>query len=135
MIVDIGQGIKTNLETISDLRRVYAPDETPDSVNEFPAAAIRHTGTDYQQTMGGAATHEFTVTVFVTNQDSPSAFTRLLPFLEPSGDSSIVAALQADTTFDGSADDMTVVSNTGQSIISWAGLQYLGTDFTIEVWE
>lgn len=134
----IGSGIKTNLANVTGLKRVYAPNELPEVVNEFPTAVIQHVGTDYYQTMGldsSHSKHAFKVKVFLTNQDQPSAFNRLLDFLTKTGSDSIVQKLMADSTLNGSASDITVVSNTGQSIIPWGGIDYLGTEFDLEVWE
>ena len=132
----IGSGIKTRLATITSLRRVYALNELPESINEFPCAVVMHTGTQYGVTMGGACDqHDFTVKVFVTNQDQPSAFNRILDYLTRTGSDSVVAAIRADTTLNGSASDVTVMSNAGQGVITWGGTQYLGTEFTLEVYE
>ena len=134
----IGTGIKTNLGGVTSLKRIYACNELPETVNEFPAAVIQHVGTDYYQTMGldsSHSKHAFKVKVFLTNQDQPSAFNKLLDFLAKTGDDSIVQKLMADSTLNGSASDITVVSNTGQSIIPWGGVDYLGTEFDLEVWE
>jgi len=132
----IGSGIKTNLSNITSLSRVYAPNEMPNQINEFPCAVIQHVGTEYGLTMGGALDkHDFRIVVFITNQDTPSAFNRLLDFLASTGDDSIVQAIRDDITLNGSASDVTIIDNTGQSIITWAGVQYLGTEFNLEVYE
>jgi len=134
----IGSGIKTNLANVTGLKRVYAPNELPEVVNEFPAAVIVHVGTDYYQTMGRDSSHDrhdFKIKVFLTNQDQPTAFNRLLDFLAKTGNDSIVQKIMADSTLNGSASDVSVVSNSGQSIITWGGIQYLGTEFDLEVWE
>ena len=137
-VESIGSGIKTNLGNVTGLKRIYASNELPEVVNEFPAAVIQHVGTEYYQTMGRDSSHDkhqFKVKVFLTNQDQPSAFNRLLDFLTKTGSDSIVQKLMADSTLNGSASDITVVSNTGQSIIPWGGVDYLGTEFDLEVWE
>ena len=134
----IGSGIKTNLANVTGLKRVYAPNELPEVVNEFPAAVVQHVGTDYYQTMGRDSSHSkhaFKVKVFLTNQDQPTAFNKLLDFLALTGDDAIVQKIMADSTLHGSASDVSVVSNSGQSIITWGGIQYLGTEFDLEVWE
>jgi len=134
----IGTGIKTNLGGVTSLKRIYACNELPETVNEFPAAVIQHVGTDYYQTMGLDSSHDkhdFKVKVFLTNQDQPSAFNKLLDFLTKTGDDSIVQKIMADRTLNRAASDVTVVSNTGQSIIPWGGVDYLGTEFDLEVWE
>ena len=137
-VESIGSGIKTNLGNVTGLKRIYASNELPEVVNEFPAAVIQHVGTEYYQTMGRDSSHdkhECKVKVFLTNQDQPSAFNKLLDFLTKTGSDSIVQKLMADSTLNGSASDITVVSNTGQSIIPWGGVDYLGTEFDLEVWE
>ena len=134
----IGSGIKTNLANVTGLKHIWAPNETPESVNEFPAAVIQHTGTNYGITMGGDSAHdrhEFTIKVFLTDQDQPTAFAALLDFLERTGDNSVVQKIRADHTLAGTASGVTVISNSGQSIITWGGVQYLGTEFTVEVYE
>jgi len=134
----IGTGIKTKLGSVTGLKHIYAPNETPESVNEFPAAVIQHTGTNYGITMGGDSAHdrhEFTIKVFLTNQDSPTAFNALLDYLARTGDNSIVQKIRADQTLGGTASGVTVISNSGQSLITWGGVQYLGTEFTLEVYE
>ena len=132
----IGSGIKTNLATITSLQRVYAPNELPESINEFPAAVVMHTGTNYGVTMGGACDrHDFTVKVFVTNQDQPSAFAKILDYTARTGSDSVVAAIRADTTLNSSASDVTVMTNAGQGVITRGGIQYLGTEWTLEVYE
>jgi len=133
----VGDGIKTNLSNISGLR-VFAPKELPGSLNEFPVALILHSGTSYQQTMGGDSsydTHRFRILIAVSNQDQPSALTALLDYLDKTGDKSVRASLEADPTLDGSAQDIVIISNTGQGGFSWGGMLYLGTTFELEVYE
>jgi len=132
----IGSGIKTRIATITSIQRVYAPNELPEAINEFPCAVVMHTGTEYGVTMGGATDqHDFSIKIFVTNQDQPSAFNRILDFLTRTGSDSVVAAIRADATLNGSASDVTVLTNAGQGVITWGGVQYLGTEFTLEVYE
>lgn len=132
----IGTGIKTTITGVTGLKRVYAPNEMPGSINELPCAVVMHSGTEYGLAMGGVgAKHEFRIMVMATTQDHAGAFDKVLPFLEASGGSSIFAALLADRTLGSSADDFTLVSNEGQSMITWGGIQYLGTAFNLEVYE
>jgi len=137
-VESIGTGIKTNLGNVTGLNKIFATNEIPDSINSFPAAIIQHTGTTYGITMGGDNshdTHTFKIKIAVTKQDSPSAFNKLLDFLTKTGDNSIVQKLNADPTLNGSASDITVISNSGQGGFEWAGVLYLGTEFDIEVYE
>lgn len=137
-VESIGTGIKTNLGNVTGLNRIFATNEIPDSINDFPAAVIQHTGTNYGITMGGDSSHDvhtFKIKVAVTRQDSPSAFNKLLDFLTKTGSDSIIQKLRADPTLDGSASDITVMSNSGQGGFEWGGILYLGTEFDIEVYE
>jgi len=134
----IGTGIKTNLGNVTGLKRTYAPNEIPETINEFPCAVILHIGTDYGITMGGDSSHDrhtFKVKVFVTDQDQPSALNLLMNFLARTGSDSVVQKIRADTTLAGSASTVTVMSNAGQGVITWGGIQYLGTEFDLEVYE
>lgn len=130
----IGDGIKTRLQTITGLR-VFAPDELPDSINEFPAAVILPGETVYHAHFGGDADYTFRIIVMTGKQDNPSALNRLLPYLELTGTSSVKAAIETDATLNGSADDCKVVSNTGLGVTSWGGVSYLSTEFTLQVWK
>ena len=128
----VGAGLAVILEGISKLR-VYAPSELPDSLNDFPCALILHAGTTYQQAMGAAATqeHRFRVKLAVTKQDMPSAMSRLLDYLDNTGDSSVRAKIWADPTLNSSCDTSWVATDTGQGGFIWGGQLYLGTEFEI----
>jgi len=132
----IGTGIKTRLQTISALKRVYAPNETPESINEWPVAVITHDSTPAALTMGSNHwLHRFTVMLLVTDQDSASAFDKLIPFKEGTGTSSVEAALRGDVTLGGVASAVINIEKGEDSILSYGGQQYLGTTFDFEVVE
>lgn len=132
----IGNGIKTNLGSVKGLKRIYAPKEIAGAVYELPCAVIQHLGTDYNQNMGCTiGKHTFKIQVLVATQDRPSAFDRILDFIARTGDDSVEQKIRADTTLNSSAQAVTVISNSGQGIISWAGVDYLGTEFDLEVYE
>lgn len=130
----VGTGIKTNLSNITDLR-IYAPNELPDSINEFPTALIQHIGTIYDQSMGGLQIHTYKIKIALTRQDLPSALNAILDYLENTGAKSIRAKIDADPTLNGSAQTASVISNSGQGAFMWGGILYLGTEFEIEVHE
>lgn len=132
-IETIGEGIKTRLITISDLR-VFAPNEIPEAINELPAAIILPGVTEYKTAMDGDSDYNFVITLIITKQDQPSGLDRILPYMESSGDSSIVAAIYADRTLNSSADTCRVPRNNGIIPIQWGGITYLGTTFDVQVW-
>lgn len=129
-----GNGLKTRLETIPGLR-VYAPNELPKKINEVPAAIILPGATEYDQTFGNATqTVIFRVLIILTNQDQPEALAKIYDYADSTGNSSVYAAVDGDTTLDGNADDSRVTDNSGAGAITWGGHEYLGTEFTVEVY-
>lgn len=129
----IGTGIKTRLETISGLR-VFAPNELPDSINQFPCALILPGDVTYDATFDDAADLRYRILLLVSKQDSPSAFNKLLDYLEVTGTYSVKAAIEADSTLGGTASDCRVSNNKGASSTVWGGHMYLSTEFELLVW-
>ena len=132
-IKTIGDGIKTRLETISSLK-VFAPKELPDSINQFPAALILPAETVYDATFDNQADLRYRILILLTKQDTPSAFGKLLDYMEVTGTYSVKAAIEADSTLGGTADDCRVSRNQGASFTLWGGVQYLSTEFELLVW-
>jgi hypothetical protein len=128
----IGDGIKTNLSTISGLR-VYAPKELEDSL-ELPCALILLGINDYATTFDGAYDCTFRIIICVTKQDSPSAFNDILDYIEPTGSDSIFAAIDADNTLDSSCSASKLARNLGIGSTVWGGIVYLSTEFELQVW-
>jgi len=130
----IGTGIKTRLQTISGLQ-VFAPNELPDTINHFPTALILPGETRYNAHFGGDADYILRIIVLITKQDQPSALNKLLDYIELTGTYSVKAAIDADTTLNGSADDCRVTRNLGIGTTDWGGVGYLSTEFEILVWK
>ena len=129
----IGTGIKTRLQTISKLR-VFAPNEIPDSISDFPAAVILPSSTTYNMDFDASPDYTFRIIVFLTIQDKPSALNKLMDYIEPTGTYSVIAAIEGDRTLDSTADDCQVKSNSGFGAIPWGGHIYLGTEFELQVY-
>ncbi len=129
----IGSGIKTRLETITGLK-VFAPNELPDSINQFPAALILPGTTEYHAMFSGDANYVFRIIILFTKQDQPSALNKLLDYIELTGTYSVKAAIDADRTLNASADDCKLTRNLGIGVTSWGGYNYLSTEFTLEAW-
>lgn len=96
-------GLKTRLETISALKRVY--DYAPETVSEDPAAVIMLDGTDNKRLVGGSTfTADFRVTVYVHAGRVSEAMTDLDDMASPLGAKSLEAAVDADPTWDSKVD-------------------------------
>ncbi|MAH45854.1 hypothetical protein CMI37_08485 [Candidatus Pacearchaeota archaeon] len=133
----VGTGLKTVLSDISGLR-IFAPNELPDGIPELPCCLILHAGTKYNQSFGGTSSkqqHRFRVKIALTKQDTPSAFNKILDYLDITGSYSVYAKIEADTTLDGSCSDSWVIEDTGQGGFVWGGVTFLGTEFLVEAWE
>lgn len=128
----IGTGLKTTL-SISGLR-VFAPNELPDSVNQLPAALILPGETNYGTSFGADYNYSLRILILVAKQDSPSAFNKILDYIEPTGSSSVLAKVKADRTLDGSCEDCKVLRNLGVGATVWGGITYLSTEFEVAIW-
>ena len=127
----MGNGIKTRLQTITDINHVYAPNELPNVINEFPCALILPGITEYNQTFTNKIDVAFRILVVMSKQDNPSALNRLLDYMEPTGSDSVYTAIDADTTLGGAADDSFVTKCSGVGAVTWGGHVYLGTEFEV----
>lgn len=130
----IGSGLKTRLQTISDIAIVFAPNEIPDSIPALPCAIILPAHTDYDSTFSGEYDCEFRILILLAKPDLPSALNRILDYANPSGSDSVRAAINGDNTLGSSADDCQVTSNSGAGFTTWGGTQYLSTEFEIVVY-
>lgn len=129
----IGTGLKGILDDISGLR-VFAPNELPDTINEFPAAVIVPGEVRYHADFAGDYDFSFRVIILLTSQDKPTAFDKILPYIEASGASSVLAKIDADPTLGGTCDTCQVTRNTGVGVTSWGGVMYLSTEFEVAIW-
>lgn len=127
----IGTGLKTLLETISDIKSVFAPNELPESINELPSALIIPGETEYDKTFGGAIDCHFRIIILLAKQDQPTALNRMLDYANPTGTDSVRAAINADNTLDGSCDSSQLISNSGAGFTVWGGHLYLSTEFEL----
>ncbi len=130
----IGSGIKTRLETISSIRRVFAPSELPDSINQFPTALIIPGETTYDTAFDRNSGFTFRILLVFTKQDQPSVLANMLDYIEISGSDSVVAAINGDSTLNSSADDSRIISNKGLGTTVWGGITYLSTEWELQAW-
>jgi len=78
-----------------------------------PMAVVSVGEVEYNYTMKGGATVNYTVTVYVSRADEPSGLFEVRDYLSPYGDRSIRAAL--DTPYDSDAIETRAHVDTGQS--------------------
>jgi hypothetical protein len=128
----IGSGLKTILAGIEGLR-VYSPSEIPDSP-DLPCALILPGETDYNSDFSANYDINFRILILVTKQDSPSAFNKIYDYIEPTGDSSVLAKVQADRTLGATCDSCKVSKNLGIGSANWGGITYLSTEFEIQIY-
>jgi len=133
-MLEIGDGIKSRLQTIRGLR-VYSPKELPDSINQFPAALVVPGETAYVTALSSTdADYNFRIILAFSRADSPSAISKMLPYIGVEGEKSIVEAIHGDVTLDENAHTCKVTRNLGIGALSWGGQTYMSTEFLIQVW-
>lgn len=130
-VSSIVSGMATRLESISGLRvQEQVLDTAP-----VPVALIGPPSSiSYDEVMArGADLYTFSVRVLVARASERSAQVSLFDYLSGTGTKSVKAAFEADKTLDGSADTCRVTAATGIGIYSYGEVDYLGSDFTVEV--
>lgn len=128
----IRDGLSTALGAISGLR---AYDTVPGQVS--PPAAIVEPASPlivFDSTMGrGSDELAFNVTVLVQYGTDRTSQDALDAYLAGSGASSVKAAIEADDTLGGIVSYARVASATDYGPMTFAGVDYLGVRFSVEV--
>ncbi len=128
----IRQGIQTNLKTINGLR---CYDVWPDQLN-CPAAIVRPVQGDFHQTAGDDPRILFEVTMLVApiEQGFVRGQNKLDAYLGESGADSVKAAIEADSTLNGTVEDVIVRRWRDYGPMEVAGIgEYIGVKFDLEV--
>ncbi|MEU8055710.1 hypothetical protein [Microbispora bryophytorum] len=130
-IIEILEGIESRLATIPGLR---TSEIVPDQVNPPIAVVGVPPISNYHATMGrGKFALEPTVTVIVSSAMDRSGQRALAEYANPTGDKSIVAAIEGDKTLGGVVDDCIVVSFDPLGLESVGAVDYYGGLFTLRV--
>ena len=130
-ISSIRDGLKTRLATISGVR---AYDVIPDSFAPPAAIVAPPTRIQYGASLGKAwDSVTFTVRLLVAKATDRSAQDRLDAYLDSTGATSIVAAIEADPTLGGAANLARVIACQGIGVYDYAGVALLGAEFTVEI--
>ena len=131
-LAGIRDAIKTALETITSLRKVY--DTMPESIGDLPAVTIAPKHGPYHEAFDPTKmTHNFELTLFITKgQSFAEAQDELDAYIAPTGASSIRAAVEG-ATLTGHADSIMVTGYRDYGGLEYAGQQYIGCHFDVEV--
>lgn len=125
----IRTGLATRLRTIADLQ-VY---EYPPGTIVTDAAIVRRRNTAYDVTFDGADDTTWGLTVLVPFSNTEVGAAALDDYVSPTGDKSVVVAIQGDPTLGGVVDYSRVVSAEGERVTSYAGINYLSVEFNLEI--
>ena len=128
----IGSGIKVLLGGIAGLR-VYAPNEIPDTL-ELPCALILAGESLYATAYDLSFDLTYRIVVCISKQDTPSAFNKILDYIDTTGAKSIWLKLDADRTLNATAHTSKLIRNLGIGSTVWGGIVYLSTEFELAVW-
>jgi len=128
----IRDAIKAALESITSLKKVY--DTMPESIGDLPAVTIAPKHGTYHATFDpGEMGHSFELTLFITKgQSFAEAQDELDAYIAPTGASSIRAAVEA-AILSTHADSIVVTGYRDYGGIEYAGQQYIGCRFDVEV--
>lgn len=130
-IVDVMTGIEARLETIPGLR---TSEYIPDQINPPVAIVGVPPIPDYHVTMGrGRFLLEPTVTILVSAALDRTGQRALAEYANPTGERSIVAAIEADKTLGGAVHDCIVVSFNPLGLEDVGSIDYYGGIFTLRV--
>jgi len=132
-ITDAMQALADAFSTIPGLSAYAFPPgtiEVPAVVVSLPSGDLG----DLSPVMGQDAMDlDLVVNIFVQWGDDPSAWSQLLPYVSPSGASSLFAAVNADPTLGAVVDSALMGRPTNLGPYTWGQLQYLGAEFPVEV--
>lgn len=130
-VAELREGLRARLDTIPNVQASAYMIANPSP----PALEVVPDEIDYDLTMGrGGDTWRFIVRCYASAASDIGGQKRLDTLLAPAGASSVKAAVEADATLGGKAEDTRVVSATGYRIFQRAGgPELLGCEWTVEI--
>lgn len=127
---DLRTGLANRVATISGLRTSATVPDNPTP----PQAVVYLNRIDYDVAMGrGCDEYEFTILVIVGRAADRVAQTSLDVYCDPSGMTSIKAAVEGDTTLGGKALDCRIKEMRSQSSITVGDTTFLTAEFICTV--
>lgn len=133
-LLQIKDGIKDRLDSLNTAttKRLSCYSVEPASPH-YPCAWPFLRSAEYDATFDGAMLWTFSINVAIGTGDTGQAQVNLMPFLAPTGSSSIKAAFDADPTLGGAADYAVLRRIEAVGTISVAGQNALGAVLVLEV--
>lgn len=129
-LMQLRQGIASNLATISGLRTSWFVPDNPSP----PIAIVVPDRVDYDVSMArGSDTFAFQVLIIAGRINERSAQSTLDAFLDSTGSASIKAAIESDKTLGGAAHSARVTDWSGYGPLSIGDAQYLSVTFRVIV--
>jgi hypothetical protein len=117
---------------IAEIRSALA-EVLPDGINADIATGALPRDPKVPPTMGGGLSRQFVICVKTGAPNDPDAQEALDEALEPSGDRSIQAALEADVSLGGMVHHLEVVTATGWRHYTGPNGPQLGAEITVEI--
>ena len=129
-VSQIRTGLATRLDTISGTHCYsYEPD-----VSIAPALIVASYSIDYDLVMGAGTTYEFDVLVLLGRQVDRSFQEQIDSYLQPTGATSVKAAVEGDPTLGGVVSYAEVRSvNSSLTSMDFAGVTYAVATVRVEV--
>jgi len=129
-LTDIRSGLATRIATISGLRTAAT---IPDQVNP-PVAIVIPERLTYDDAYGkGLVTYSFLVQVIVGKVSERTSQNKIDGFINPTGATSIKAAIEGDKTLNGVVFDTRVTEVTGYSVVQVGDIAYMSCEFRVTV--
>lgn len=127
---ELRTGLAANLATISGLRTsAFIPDNPSP-----PIAIVVPQHIDFDNAMGrGLDTYTFDIVVIANRMSERTAQTTLDAFCNPTGSSSVKAALEIDKTLGGKAFDLRVTDMSSYTALALGETTYLAATFSVTV--
>lgn len=129
-LTDIRNGLATRIATISGLRTAAT---IPDQVNPPIAIVIPERLTYDDAYNKGLVTYSFLVQVIVGKVSERTSQNKIDGFINPTGATSIKAAIEGDKTLNGVVFDTRVTEVTGYSVVQVGDIAYMSCEFRVTV--
>ena len=129
-LTTVRQGLATALDTISGLRVFdYVPDNAP-----APAAIVEPLEVTYDQAMNnGLIKFKSYITIVVARMSDRSSQDRVDAYVDPTGATSVRAAIETDRTLGGACSTLNVIGAQPRSV-TMAGVEYNAYRFEVDIY-
>lgn len=129
-LTQVRQAIGTQLQTIANLN-VYLTVEGQVTVPAAVVAPATEGAIDYDTSMSGTTDYNLVITLLVSRADETAGQNALDAYVDPTGASSVHAAVNG--TLGGLVDDANVGRASRYGNFNYAGVDYFGCEFPVQV--